>query len=121
MKNISLMFLTMMLIFTSCSKEAKLTRDLKGKWVVVSISNYTIIQNTGFMEFDKKNLTLTGFGGTSEPPIKGTYILDSDVFLKYSYFDNNVQMNDVMTVNSYSKTKLSLTWGIETYGLEKVK
>jgi hypothetical protein len=106
-------------VLGSCSKESKLNRKLDGKWDVVTFSGITPASvgiTTFTIEFskDKKgkgsyvSTSISSFGTDTST---GTYELTDDTKMTMTETPTagNTSTPDAITINSYSKSDLTLS------------
>lgn len=124
MKKLMMMLVAVTLIFASCSKEAKLNRKLDGEWNVETIDGITMSGYTMVFEFEKDkkegDVTITATQAGESPEIyKGTYKLTKDDIITMTLIDGTSSEIYIATVNSYSKSDLTLTLDGDIYVLKK--
>jgi hypothetical protein len=123
MKKLMMVMFVATAILASCSKESKLNRKLDGKWDVVSMTTAGVTMTptemgaTSFViEFtkDKKGVgsyTTTMVAATATETSTGTYTLTDDTKMTMTETPaaGSTSTPDVMTVNDYSKTDMTMT------------
>jgi len=106
-------FILLAVVFTSCSKEARINRKLDGEWKVTSVAGQSVPSDEAFyftFEKDGKDgkgsYTMVSEGQTLTIPY--TYTLSDDK-LTITMTENGDVETEVFTVNKYESSKIEMT------------
>ena len=107
------------LALVSCSKESRLNKKIDGTWDIVSVNGLmpsSIGLTSMTIEFTKDNKGKGAFTtkmteGTLSESSTGTYVLtdDTKITMTDTPTSGEVSTPEEMTINSYSKTDLTMT------------
>jgi hypothetical protein len=129
-KVLSIVAIAMLLIATSCSKEAKLNRKLDGEWNVVSLDGESMVASEGTLTFkfekDKKGngiVTLTESdiyqGTTTSDTYSGTYTLTKDDIITMTLVEGTTSDVYSVIVSSYDKSNMTFILDGDVFVLKK--